>query len=349
LLTKQHCIRNGKSLNLQVEFSCPNIRLLKMKKQNIILLLVLLLISVSAYFAFFKNNSELTEFDLRIQDTSQVTSFTVESKSIKVILEKKSENWMVNKAYHANNQLIKRVFRIFKHLNISIIARKDSNITYVQQLKNNGTKVQFYKDDRKITSFWIGDFNPSKNATLLMNEREQPVFVTAPGLSSNIAKFVIADDIFWRDKRIFDFEPGKIKKIQLKDYQKPSASFILSIDGSNYQLINNKNSEIEFDQEKIARYLSYFRGVRFESLEEKFSSAQLDSVIEQKPLYEITIQSKDYDDLKLKLLPKSVANKKNKTDLNFVYGIINNQKTLVIISFFSIDPLLKEIDYFKPK
>ena len=320
-----------------------------MKKQTIILLFVLLLIIASAYFALFKNNSELTEFDLQLQNTSQVTAFVVESKSVKVELEKKTGGWMVNQSYHANKQLIKRVFRVFKNLNISIIARKDSTENYIQQLKNEGVKLQFFRDEKEITCFWIGNFNTSKNATLVMNELEQPVYVTAPGLSSNIAKFVIADDIFWRDKRIFDLEPNEIKKIALKDYQQPKVSFELVIDNKNYQLTNSNNTEIEFDKEKIARYLSYFKGVRFELLEEKLLPGQLDSVIKQEPLYELTLNTASNNDLNLKLLPKSDSLKKNEADLNFVYGIINNQKPLIIISYFSIDPLLKEINYFKPK
>ncbi|NJO91253.1 MAG: hypothetical protein HC831_21525 [Chloroflexia bacterium] len=167
-----------------------------MSKQNIILVFVLLLILVSIYFALFNNNSELTEFDLQLQDTSQITSFLVQAKGIEINIEKKSEGWMVNQTYHGNDELIRRVFRVFKNLNISIIARKDSTESYIRHLKNEGIKLQFFNNRDIITSFWIGQFNSSRNATLLMNEREQPVFATAPGLSSNIAKFVVADDIF---------------------------------------------------------------------------------------------------------------------------------------------------------
>ncbi len=320
-----------------------------MNKQNIILVFVLLLVIVSVYFAFFRNNSELTEFDLQLRDTSQITSFKVESKGIEINIEKKADDWMVNQTYHGNNELIRRVLRVFKNLNISIIARKDSTEAYIQHLKNEGMKLQFFNNEKVITSFWIGDFNTSKNATLLMNEQEQPVFVTAPGLSSNIAKFVVPDDIFWRDKRLFDLEPADIKMIQLQDFSKPYASFKLSIDSGDYQLVNDDNSNNNFDNEKVLRYLSYFRGVRFESLEESFSTSELDSIINQKPLYEITIQSKGFKDLNIKLLPKADSLQKNHVDLNYVYGMVNNQKPVVIISYFSIDPLLKEISYFKPE
>ncbi len=320
-----------------------------MRKQNIILVFVLLLIIISVYFGLFKNNSELTEFDLQLQDTSQITSFVVETKGVEINIEKKAGDWMVNEIYHGNNELIRRVLRVFKNLNISIIAKKDSTEVYIQHLKKKGTKLQFFNNEEKITSFWIGDFNTSKNATLLMNEREQPVFVTAPGLSSNIAKFVVPDDIFWRDKRLFDLEPVDIKMIRLQDYGKPDVSFKLTIDGNDYLLVNNKNSNVNFDDEKVSRYLSYFRGVRFESLEENFSTSGLDSIINQKPLYEITIQSTGFKDLNIKLLPKADTLQKNEVDLNYVYGIVNNQRPVVIINYFSIDPLLKEISYFKPE
>ncbi|NJO91252.1 MAG: hypothetical protein HC831_21520 [Chloroflexia bacterium] len=72
-------------------------------------------------------------------------------------------------------------------------------------------------------------------------------------------------------------------------------------------------------------------------------------MIKQKPIYEITIKSIGLKDLNIKLLPKADTLNKNVADLNYIYGIINNQKPVVIISYFSIDPLLKEISYFKPE
>jgi len=318
------------------------------KKQSLLIILALILITISAYFAIYKKSgTELTEFDLQLEDTSEITGFTVESNSLKVQVEKKASDWMVDKTYHANNQLIKRLFRIFKNLNISILARKDSMDVHIQNLKDNGTRLQFLKDQDILATYWIGDYNASKNATLLMNNAELPAYVTAPGLSSNIAKFILADDIFWRDKRIFDFEPEEISKIELTDYQNLNASFVVIIN-ENYQLLNNTKNKVKFEESKIARYLSYFKGVRFESLEEKFQVLKLDSVINQKPLYEINLYAREYGNLNLQLLPKADSLNKREPDLNYVYGLINNKTPLIIISYFAIDPLLKEIDYFRP-
>ncbi len=321
-----------------------------MKKQNLIIILVLLLIVVSAYFGIYKNkDTELGEFDLQFQDTSKITAFSIESKSVKVLVEKKENGWTVNKSYHANSQIIKRLFRIYNNLNISIIGRKDSTKTYIQKLKNSGTKLQFLKNEKVLATYWVGNYYPAKRSTLLMNDKELPAFVTAPGLSSDIAKFVVADDIFWRDKRIFDFEPEEITKIELKDFQNLNFSFELNIEGENYQLKNTNENIVDHDKDKIARYMSYFKGIRFESLTENFTFEQIDSIIGQKPQYEISLSIKEYGNLNLKLIAKADSVNKNKQDLNYVYGIINNKTPLLVISYFAIDPLLKEIDYFSSK
>ena len=319
------------------------------RKESFVVISLIILASLSVYFGFIKkNSSELTENDLQLKDTSQITAFNVELNGVIVKVEKKTSGWMVNNSYHANNQLVKRLFRIYKNLNISIFARRDSVGAYVQNLKMNGTKLEFLKDENIIANYWIGKYDAAKNATLLMNDAEQPIFVTSPGLSANIAKFVIADDIFWRDKRIFDFEASEIIKIKLDDFENQNSSYEINIDENSYSLFDNNSNSIEFEQEKIARYLSYFKGVRFESLEEKLTQNQLDSILKQKPLYEINLDTKEYGSLNLKLISKATSLKSQERDLNNVYGLLNNKAPLIIISYFSIDPLLKEIAYFKP-
>ena len=59
------------------------------------------LVLAGGYFGFIKkSNSELTEFDLQLQDTSQITSFIVESNNVKVNVKKSNfirsvRDWIV--------------------------------------------------------------------------------------------------------------------------------------------------------------------------------------------------------------------------------------------------------------
>ena len=321
-----------------------------MKSRQLLIIFIIVLIVLGAYFGIFRTGAISEDsLNIQLQDTSAITSFTVESGSIKIEVAKKGQHWMVNDVYHANEQLVKRVLRIFKNLNISLFVVRDSIDGYVENLQSKGVKLQFFEGDEKEETYWIGSFDDTRKATLIMNSEHIPIYASAPGLSSDIQKFVVADDIFWRDKRIFDFEPSEISKIGLTDYRNSSGSFTIEIKDEEYKLVNKNNETVDFDPESISRYLSYFRNVRFEALEEKYTANHLDSVINQAPLYSVKVELIDRTVIELTLIQKSDSNNVGQPDLNNVYGLLNKKKPLIIITYFSIDPVLKNINYFKPK
>jgi hypothetical protein len=316
-----------------------------MKKAIPIILVVLVLISI--YFVFFHKTSTIDENTFNINDTSKITQIAVSNSTNKVAISKISGQWMVNTKYHANQAMIKHILRIFKNIDVSITVPDNQKDSVVNFLKKKGMNLQFMQDNDILKEFWIGSYNETDKATLLMNEDEIAAFVTAPGLSNNISKLIDVDLVFWRDRQIFCINPEDIKSIELTDFRKPENSFLIETSGDRYQLFDKQNFEINFDKNKLLRYLSYFSNISFESPANELNTAQQDSVKKQKPVYSIRIENSTGQSIKLLLFAKKADNDKESQDLNFIYGNLNNEKLVLLISYFQIDPVLKSIEYFR--
>jgi len=320
------------------------------KNRNLLLILLVLVVSIVIYLVFFRNKGfDESEIEPQLTDTSEISSFVVTQNDCKVEVSRKTGQWMVNGNYHANVILVKRLLRLFKNLDIKILIPEDEADAQIAELQNRGIKLSFFADGDELETYWIGEFNDKQKATLVLNPERVPAYVTAPGLSEDLKQFVECDPIFWRDKRIFDIEPKNIRKIEYQDFVYKESSFTAVVDNSDYQLLDYKGANTDFISENVARYLSYFKNIRFDSLANHLSTKQEGEVLKQQPLAIITVTDIYGETSSLKLLQKSLNNDPNQPDLNLVYGLLNNEKPLVIISYYSIDPLLKSINYFKEK
>lgn len=318
-----------------------------MKKKSIIIISLAILIGASIYYAFFnKPKNQIDETSIQLGDTTDLTEVIFRKDTASLHLVKKGSNWMVNNTFHANKQLIKRTLRIFKNINIKTIVKRDSVISHASYLKSYGTYIEFVGKNKTIANYWVSDFFEKNKACLIMNEEEIPIYVNAPGFTSDISEYISTNPLFWRDKRLFDFEPNELISIKLTDINNQTNSFQITSNQEKFDLMNSQNVIEEYSLEKIERYLSYFKNISFDSIANENVFA-IDTLLKNKALYEMQINFINDGQLNLKLIEKPDPKNNNEANLNHVYGLLNNTPPVVVISYFSIDPLLKSIDYFK--
>jgi len=306
-----------------------------------------ILILASLYFVFIHKSNIMEDLNFNVEDTSRITKIVVSDKNKSVVISKVSGQWMVNDSYHANQALVKQLLRVFKNLEISVLIPNNQTDTFSNTIKKNGVKLEFYNQQDLIQYQFIGNYDESVKSTPILNEADKAAYITSPGLSANIRKFVEVDDIFWRDKLIFSQDSRQISDVSLTDLKHPEKSFTISAKNKSYQLFDGTGKSVAFNKENIERYLSYFTNVSFESLEEKFSKAQADSLLKQEPIYAFQVNTIQGQKVRLNLFQKYSDKNPKDQDLDFVFGNLNFDNNILIISYFQIDPILKGIDYFK--
>ena len=326
-------------------FEIQNYHKMMIKKPIFIVLGILVLISL--YFLFFHKPGNIGDIDFNIKDTSVVSRLVVSHIDKKITIEKVSGHWMVDNIYHANQALIRQVLRIFKNVETGVLVPESELKNQIDTLKQKGIHLQLFEQDKLIYQYWIGNFDETRNSTIILNDNDIAAYVTAPGLTKNIRQFVEADDIFWRDRQIFSLNPENITEVSLEDLKTPANSFVIEKQEDKIQLYNTRHQKADFKEENLLRYMSYFGNVSFESLAEKLTKEQQDSVLKATPVYKVKVKTLQKQSITLNLYQKFSDSNPANPDLNFIYGNINNENILLLISYFQIDPVLKSVEYFK--
>ena len=309
-----------------------------------------LILLLSTYLTLIRNRPyNIDEFRLDQKDTIAITSILIESNLSKTKLSKSGEQWKVNENYLANQLLVKKLLRILVNIEMEILVPEPQRDSITEYLKEKSIRLIINKGENIIHELWIGPYDEKRKSTLVMNKEMIPAYVIAVGIERNISKFIRPETLLWRNKLIFDINPDSILSIELIDFRKKSNSFIINRNAGKSSIYDEYHHEVAFEKVKLERYFSYFNNIIFDSFADSLSSETNDFIINQEALYSIKITDKNGLDTNLKLYPKKLNKNSNESDLNVVYGLINSQKPLVIISYFQIDPILKDINYFKKK
>ncbi len=316
-------------------------------KNKFIWFLLIILIGLSIYFFLIEDNLLFGSYtNVRLNNIETINRFVIKSDTSEISIVKQNENWMINKTYKANNQIINKLFRLFSNIEIAMLPLKDSIDYFSSKLKEEGNQILFYNSDKLIAKYWIGKYYPNKKSTLLMEESEKPVYVRAAGLTSDVQQYASTNIILWRNKQIFGFDINKFKSLSFTNHINRKLSFIIVNDENKYKLFNYNKTEVDFDYDKIKRYLSYFSNIEFETVDNKFNAMQIDSIVMSKSFYTINFELEGSDNFIIDLIAKPNENDSSAIDINTLYARIKNETQLLNIKYFTIDPIIKDISYF---
>ena len=315
---------------------------------KIISILSFVLILIVVYFAFLKDmNSAFNKYNFAIKDISKVDMVILEHTSEKVSLNKISNEWKLNKSYYVNTKVVNSFLRVFSNLEFVSKVDKTLKNSISQKLDEDGIKVTIKSKNTMILELIVGNVNSYGTGTYVKNINSEAVIINAPGLKNDISKVISTNSLFWRNKTIFNFNMNQIIKIDFLNNTDENKSFKIVKNNETYFLIDYKSKSVESDMLKIKRYLSYFRNINFNTIENNNKRIEEDSILTKNLAYQIVIE--DDKNIKYELLLYYKLNHENseyKYDLNNIYGQFNKDTNLLIIPYFTIDPILKEIDYF---
>jgi len=310
-------------------------------KNKTTLISIIFLLIIAIYFAFFKDrNSVFNKYDFALKDTSQINLIIFENSLSKVILKKDNNEWKVNRNYYANHTAIKNFLRVFS--NLDFVSKVDNKLkdSISTELSKLGTKITIKSNESIISELIIGDINDYKTGTYVKKNKMEAVIVNATGITNNISKVISTNSLFWRNKTIFNFNVDEIKKIEFYNKTNEEKSFIIEKKDDIYVLSNFKNKEIKNNINKIKRYLSYYRKINFETVENKFNQIKKNIIIKNNLAYKIIVIDNKNIKYKLELYFKPNLKKTEyKYDLNNIYGTFNKDTNLLIIPYYTIDPI----------
>jgi hypothetical protein len=317
-------------------------------KNYILLILVVLVLGLAAYFSMNRKGSTLHKRDIHfaVEVPDAITKILIESKNARTDLEKINNQWHVN-GEEGNQE------RIHDLLIISELIEADAPVSFSQtdsinqQLKN-GTRISFYEGKRRIYSFLLCKW---ENMLFARNIRsEKPFRVSVKGYPNiDLVRVFSASATDWTSNILIDLTPDAIEQVKIDYPSKQSRSFHLIVaENGKYTLFgpDSTNLSLKVDHEIAKEYCSFFSKIRFTHLPD---SVKVDIAVirNQKPLFILNIKSSGNKPIRLEGYQK-VDSLTHVAD-SYRFYTIDPDRGLILLNFSDFDPILVSPEYFLKK
>ena len=347
-----------------------------MKKNKPAIILTIVLIAIAIVLIW--NNRYLTTLrgdsaDFMVWDTASITKvYLADRMNNETLLERQENGWSLNHDYKAHPKKIDQLMYTLYRVRIKMPVSRSSHDHIISQMASNSTKVEIYQvvpminlfnkiklfyREKRTKVFYVGEATRDSNGTFMLREgADQAYIVYIPGFRGYISTRFTANPDDWRDHTIFHEQLADIQSVTIEFCEEPERSFRVENTGKHqYQMTSlTDNTVVPFDTLKVINLLTSFSDLRFESLLNNIlTPTRIDSVKHSPMIHHITLVNKEGKVTSLKTFGKKLEARNEipfedrSDDVDRMFGLINDDRDMVLIQFYVFDKVLKDIDYYK--
>lgn len=327
-----------------------------MKKSVLYTILVIVLVTIAVIFYLHDEKSTLLPGSsaFALNETEKVDSIFLQQDSLQVTLVRKTGKWSLDGVIPVREKAITHFFNVLSGLQVEAPATKEKREEIIDLVHQNPVRVKIYSNGNVIKNYLVEDSKYKKGTTyMMMKDKSTPFLISIPGFEGDIANLYNVEPSYWRDRAIFSYSAIDISSVKVIYSSGSKTSFKLNYRDEGFRLIDlNQSRELKsVRNDRASRYYSYFSDIRYEQI---FSNQRLlDSLKQGEPFCKIAVKDKNDNQLTLETYrkpssgQKDAFGQKSTYDLNHMYGIYSKFDKILLIKYTEIDPLFKEIDYFR--
>jgi hypothetical protein len=292
---------------------------------------------------FGKNNSAFSSAPHK-----EITRIELSGDGDKLILEKKGEDWFVNGKSEARKSGVLFILRILEEMKIKSPVTPQLFESEITSKNIIPVKVRVFEKRRLLKTFLVYKTGSNIYGNVMkIKESSKPFIVYVPGYEGDIGSGFILNALFWQVYTVFNFLPSEIASVKFESFTDTASSFSIINRDHKYTLSGSAGKLAGWDSTRVARYISYFARIPFESWAFDITGTVKRNIEAQQPLYRITVTTTAG--------LKKTLNLWSKPDLEGGTTIIDSDRLLgkteerdefFIIRYFDIDPLIKKRSYF---
>ncbi|MBI5538796.1 MAG: DUF4340 domain-containing protein [Bacteroidia bacterium] len=330
-------------------------------KLVLIIFLIFLIIAAVVYFTQQKGTTKKELTDFAVKDTALVTKiFMVDKKNNQVILTRENSYWKVNNKYIARQDAIGILLETIASVKMKSPVPKPSIDNIIKRLATKSVKVEIYQGENLVKTYYVGEPTADQGGTYMILDNSSVPFIThKPGFIGYLSTRYFVDEKLWRDNSVFMYSYSDIVSVSVSIQNAPDKAFTVFNDGNNIFRLQdfNKKEVTGFNSLIVKEFIAGYKKVKCESyVNEFFSDSRLDSLLQVKPLAILSVTDKkgEVNTLKLYLRPNFSGalddnGKPITSDPDAMYGILNNERQVLVCQYYVFDPLMKNIEYFFQK
>jgi len=325
------------------------------KKSRYIYVVLALLLLVAGYLVIQNRTGDtgLSSSEFSIRDTADVEFISIESGTQNVVLTRDGQTWKVNGQFSAGGEKVRGLLILLSRIKITGIVQSGLYEEVGNNLNQAGKKIIIADSKKVISSFFVFHDTIYSDYTYMIHENGNTIFrIEVPGVKyRNLAVLFHAETAFWRSNILFQLRPEEIRNIQCAFPAYPTYSFQLVNDGGTDPKILTLTDSSELsniDQDLVQRYLSYFSWV---PLDQYLSESDVDSQYElrdDEPEAQIRVTGLNGNITEIDIYTVYYYDDTGGVHVNLNDVLLRiNQSEWARMKYVDLDPIVKQIDYFK--
>ncbi|NQV01018.1 MAG: hypothetical protein HQ542_00085 [Bacteroidia bacterium] len=346
-----------------------------MKKNRIVLLVVLILAIVAIVLFFTQSDKTLQSSlsDFAVNDTATVTKIFMSDKNNNMVTLTRQSNgrWMVNDTYLASKFNLDMLLKTMLNLAVKEPVPQAAYNTVIREMAVNSVKVEVYQKVYRIDLFntirWFphekltkvyyvgGATQSTRGSYMLMEGSSTPIVIYLRGFRGFVSPRFTPMVNAWRDYTIFKKEIPQIASVQVEIPIKDSESFVIT-NNQNFSVSLYSYPDMQpipgFDTLAALNFLTGFRNLNFEGILSDMDSIQKDSILSSTPFTIITLKDTAGVSKTIKAFFKEGYGEEDmngniiKYDLDRFYALVNDGEDFVLVQYFAFDRVLRPRSFF---
>ncbi len=270
-------------------------------------------------------------------------------------LRRKEDVWQVNGRWKVRARAIKVLKKTLGTLEVKSPLSEDMVERVLQDTISVSTQVKIFGVFLPLKRFEavLNPKIPGGNMMRLKGEKEWYI-LHLPGEEINPATLFVVDSYYWRDLTLFHFLPGEVTEVEIRYGEKEENSFRTGIDTLTRKIwfipSDSSKTDKPVDTARIKKFLTYFQNLKGDAWDHTLQGASLDSLLCQKPLYEVILKATRHRMFRMRIYPlpaKDVSSGGPAVDPDVARAWVEPLEEMMLIKYYRVDPFLfKTEDFF---
>lgn len=337
-------------------------------KKNLIGLVILVILAGLAYLVFQEKGTGTIKPDLHdfaVKDTAEVTKIFLADKGGQTVLLERKENyeWVVNNNYISRKDAIDLLLKTINRVEMKAPVANTAHDNIVKLLAGKSTKVEIYKGDDLVKTYYVGDATKDNMGTYMLIEGSRTPFIChIPGFYGYLSSRYMTRELEWRNSRIFHHRLPQIREIKVEFHTEPERSFKITHNEKRevqlFKLFPSETLVPNMDTVFVKRYMLNYRNVNFEGIQ-PYDAARVDSIASSPPFFTVTMTdskgvARSVRAYRIPANPDAIDLEGAPLiwDTDRMHGVINgNEEEIALIQYFTFDRLTVPIEtlFIDPK
>lgn len=236
-------------------------------KRNVILLLLLVLLGVGAWWMYDKQRSASTlshyEGAFAVPDTSMIGKVSIlDRQGRRLLLERQKGYWLVNEQHPAEPIIVNEMLRTLSQVEVRFIPPKSMVPNILKSLGTHGRRVDVWDlKGNLLKTYYVGGVTPDGTGTFFMMEgSNQPFVVGMKYFHGSVSVRYHLNEKDWRDLSLFPLKGKDLLWFSVEYPRQRDQSFTIRREGGKYTVVpffdlTPKNTG-QLDPDQIETYLS---------------------------------------------------------------------------------------------